>query len=73
MDNYIMCITHTHTHTHTHCIQLLCATIQSIQDAATIQVGIILLVIGMVSVQLQFNHKSLPKESKILSECKARG
>ena len=31
------------------------------------------LVIGMLGVQLQINHESLPKERKILSECEARG
>ena len=33
----------------------------------------LVLVIGMLGVQLQINHESLPKERKILSECEARG
>ena len=33
----------------------------------------LVLVIGMLRVQLQINHESLPKERKILSECEARG
>ena len=32
----------------------------------------LVLVIGMLGVQLQINHESLPKERKILSECVAR-
>ena len=34
---------------------------------------VLVVVIGMLGVQLQINHESLPKERKILSECEARG
>ena len=34
---------------------------------------LLVLVIVMSGVQLQINHKSLPKERKILSKCEARG
>ena len=33
----------------------------------------LVIVIGMLGVQLQINHESLPKEREILSECEARG
>ena len=34
---------------------------------------VLVVVIGMLGVQLQINHESLPKEGIILSKCKAQG